>query len=225
MNDKHKVSQAINASHNTFDVNDDKPEQVDVTPKTKMKAKAKGRKPSRATVDFNAVCQSIRASQVDCFTGQDRLCLIFHGCRVLSLNQIFTFLQKKPRPFQLMEYKELWHQKIYGVIHALLYDDSFVLPDFSNSRVKIQVFRQSDKLIDADNIYTSFKYLIDGLHEKHKIVQNSKEIEYSVIPDDNPNFVSNIEAFQLKGEDMIAIKLVRDKQDNGITSLKDFLAL
>ena len=117
MNDKHKVSQAINASHNTFDVNDDKPEQVDVTPKTK--AKAKGRKPSRATVDFNAVCQSIRASQVDCFTGQDRFCLIFHGCRVLSLNQIFTFLQKKPRPFQLMEYKELWHQKIYGVIHAL----------------------------------------------------------------------------------------------------------
>ena len=82
MSDKNKVSQAINAGHNTLDVNDDKLEQVDITPKTKTKAKAKGRKPSRATVDFNAVCQSIRASQVDCFTGQDRLCLIFHGCRV-----------------------------------------------------------------------------------------------------------------------------------------------
>ena len=64
MNDKHKVSQIINASHNTLDVNDDKLEHVDIAPKTK--AKAKGRKPSRATVDFNAVCQSIRASQVDC---------------------------------------------------------------------------------------------------------------------------------------------------------------
>ena len=41
MSDKNKVSQAINAGHNTLDVNDDKLEQVDITPKTKTKAKAK----------------------------------------------------------------------------------------------------------------------------------------------------------------------------------------
>ena len=105
-----------------------------------------------------------------------------------------------------MKYKKLWHEKMFKEIHKMI-ESGKELPDFKDIRVKIYVYRESSKLIDADNIYASYKYMIDGLRQKHKIGDG----EYAVLDDDNPNFVSVIRSTQvLSKENNIAIKIVPD---------------
>lgn len=160
----------------------------------------------KKTVDFDKVYDSIAKSEVEVDFSRNHLSLVFHDCRVLSLNQIFSLLQRKPKPFQIMKYKKLWHEKMFKEIHKMI-ESGKELPDFKDIRVKIYVYRESSKLIDADNIYASYKYMIDGLRQKHKIGDG----EYAVLDDDNPNFVSVIRSTQvLSKENNIAIKIVPD---------------
>lgn len=160
----------------------------------------------KKTVDFDKVYDSIAKSEVEVDFSRNHLSFVFHDCRVLSLNQIFSLLQRKPKPFQIMKYKKLWHEKMFKEIHKMI-ESGKELPDFKDIRVKIYVYRESSKLIDADNIYASYKYMIDGLRQKHKIGDG----EYAVLDDDNPNFVSVIRSTQvLSKENNIAIKIVPD---------------
>lgn len=160
----------------------------------------------KKTVDFDKVYDSIAKSEVGVDFSRNHLSLVFYDCRVLSLNQIFSLLQRKPKPFQIMKYKKLWHEKMFKEIHKMI-ESGKELPDFKDVRVKIYVYRESSKLIDADNIYASYKYMIDGLRQKHKIGDD----EYAVLDDDNPDFVSVIRSTQvLSKENNIAIKIVPD---------------
>lgn len=160
----------------------------------------------KKTVDFDKVYDSIAKSEVGVDFSRNHLSFVFHDCRVLSLNQIFSLLQRKPKPFQIMKYKKLWHEKMFKEIHKMI-ESGKELPDFKDVRVKIYVYRESSKLIDADNIYASYKYMIDGLRQKHKIGDD----EYAVLDDDNPDFVSVIRSTQvLSKENNIAIKIVPD---------------
>ena len=93
------------------------------------------------------------------------------------------------------------------------------LPDFSSS-VKMILYRQSQRLIDEDSIAASFKYIIDGLRDKQTI----GNIDYNILKDDNQLFVSSIMPIQVKNKrNIIAIKIIIDKNPKNISSLEEFI--
>ena len=174
-------------------------------------------------VDFTAIVNSIKNSHVNFIYDKNSLIIIFNDCRVLSLNQMMSYLQKKPQPFQMMQYKKVWHEKMKEVLQEIIIDSlekQNKLPDFSSS-VKMILYRQSQRLIDEDSIAASFKYIIDGLRDKQTI----NNIDYNILKDDNQFFVSSIMPIQVKNKrNIIAIKIIIDKNPKNISSLEEFIA-
>ena len=174
-------------------------------------------------VDFTAIVKSIQNSHVNFIYDENSLIIIFNDCRVLSLNQMMSYLQKKPQPFQMMQYKKIWHEKMKEVLQNIIIDSlekQNKLPDFSSS-VKMILYRQSQRLIDEDSISASFKYIIDGLRNKQTI----NNIDYNILKDDNQFFVSSIMPIQVKNKrNVIAIKIIIDKKPKNISSLEEFIA-
>ena len=174
-------------------------------------------------VDFTAIVKSIQNSHVNFIYDENSLIIIFNDCRVLSLNQMMSYLQKKPQPFQMMRYKKIWHEKMKEVLQNIIIDSlekQNKLPDFSSS-VKMILYRQSQRLIDEDSISASFKYIIDGLRNKQTI----NNIDYNILKDDNQFFVSSIMPIQVKNKrNVIAIKIIIDKKPKNISSLEEFIA-
>lgn len=160
-------------------------------------------------VDFDAVYESIDLSQYIYQYNDNSLLIVFYGCRVLSLNQMMSYLQVKPVPFHMMKYKSLWHSKMKTVIEDIVINsltNNMPLPNFSdpNKTVKLEIFRQASKTLDEDSIASSFKYIIDALREKHNVLGK----DYQIIPDDNQQYISTIIPYQNKDKNnIIAIKL------------------
>ena len=71
-------------------------------------------------VDFTAIVKSIQNSHVNFIYDENSLIIIFNDCRVLSLNQMMSYLQKKPQPFQMMQYKKIWHEKMKEVLQNII---------------------------------------------------------------------------------------------------------
>ena len=170
---------------------------------------SKKQKRVNENVDFEAVYESIDSSRYIYQYNDNSLLIVFYGCRVLSLNQMMSYLQVKPVPFHMMKYKSLWHSKMKTVIEDIVVNsltNNTPLPNFSdpNKTVKLEIFRQSSKTLDEDSIASSFKYIIDSLREKHNVLGK----DYQIIPDDNQQYISTIIPYQNKDKNnIIAIKL------------------
>lgn len=182
---------------------------------------------NKSIVDFNKICESILDSKVEiCFNNKELL-IILYGCRVLSLNQMMTYLQVKPRPYHMIKYKKIWQEKVNKIMECIVnqsIDNKNVLPNFFNfdksiETIQLEVFRQSLKTIDEDSISSSFKYLIDGLRKPYHV--NNKT--YQILKDDNQDYITSIIPYQVKSkENIIAIKIKLIKHKKNILSIDDF---
>lgn len=191
---------------------------------------------SNTTVDFNKVCDSILNATVEYLYDEKSFLLIFHGARILSTNQIHTFLQKKSKnsvPFYIVKYKSVWEKKMEQTMQHIILDHiqrNNNLPKFhlsslsNNQKVKVFLYRQSAKLLDEDNMYGAFKFIIDCLRKKYEV--HEINISYNLLEDDNKKFISKIEAFQVKSqENIIAIKLCLDDNYHELKNLDEFKLL
>lgn len=196
----------------------------------------KQKKTSNTTVDFNKVCDSILNATVEYLYDEKSFLLIFHGARTLSTNQIHTFLQKKSKnsvPFYIVKYKSVWEKKMEQTMQHIILDHiqrNNNLPKFhlsslsNNQKVKVFLYRQSAKLLDEDNMYGAFKFIIDCLRKRYEV--HEINISYNLLEDDNKKFISKIEAFQVKSqENIIAIKLCLDDNYHELKNLDEFKLL
>lgn len=187
-------------------------------------------------VDFDKVVQSIKESKISFTYDESSLLIILDGARVLSVNQIYALLQKrlnntkKSIPYYIVTYKKIWSEKMNEIVENIILDsikNNQLLPNFNKYihngyKVKLFIYRQSTKLLDEDNIYGSFKVIIDCLRKKY----NFLGIEYNFIPDDNKNFISQIEPHQVKNkQNIIAIKMVLDEENKEINNINEFSQL
>lgn len=196
----------------------------------------KTKKTSNTTVDFNKVCDSILNATVEYSYDEKSFLLIFHGARILSTNQIHTFLQKKSKnsvPFYIVKYKSVWEKKMVQTMQHIILDHTHRndnLPKFhlsslsNNQKVKVFLYRQSAKLLDEDNMYGAFKFIIDCLRKKYEV--HEINMSYNLLEDDNKEFISKIETFQVKSqENIIAIKLCLDDNYHELKNLDEFKLL
>ena len=196
----------------------------------------KTKKTSNTTVDFNKVCDSILNATVEYSYDEKSFLLIFHGARILSTNQIHTFLQKKSKksvPFYIVKYKSVWEKKMVQTMQHIILDHTqrndnlpkFHLSSLSNNqKVKVFLYRQSAKLLDEDNMYGAFKFIIDCLRKKYEV--HEINMSYNLLEDDNKKFISKIETFQVKSqENIIAIKLCLDDNYHELKNLDEFKLL
>lgn len=140
----------------------------------------------------------------------DRVIFWFDGARLLTVNEMFAFLQSKGKKFEMFGYKKE-SRKLISRAALLLPRDSGVAFSGFKGRVKIRLFRRGKNLVDMDSLPVMFKYLIDSL-KKEKI-----------IVDDNPNVVVEYELLQDRGDFPaigMMIERVDDWEDRDLSNLK-----
>lgn len=196
------------------------------------------KKKSKTIVDFDKVCQSIKDSDIEFQYNENEFLIILHGARILSTNQIYAFLQKKSSknsssiPFYIVKYKAVLESKIREIMQEVLifhHQNKIPLPIFNLSnlndkKVKVFLYRQSQRLLDEDNMYGAFKYIIDCLRKTYTLEEIN--LSYTLLEDDNKKIISTIETYQVKNkENAIAVKLVLDDNYKEISSLDEFKTL
>lgn len=155
-------------------------------------------KKSSAPVNINKVIQSTKTSTIEYSVSNNHLTLIFNEAILLSINQIFAFLQREKQQQFFFMYKKAWHNKINEALRVIKSQNND-LPYFENN-IEITLLRQAPREIDKDALPTMFKFIIDGL-------KRSKENPLGVLADDNPKVVHTIQFHNEKGEHLVGIKL------------------
>ena len=232
MKNKHISISSSNANTKTIEISHQEEETKPI--KTKNK--------SKTVVDFDKVCHSIKDSRVEFQYNENEFMIILHGARILSTNQIYAFLQKKSQkkssknsssiPFYIVKYKAVLESKIREIMQEVLifhHQNKIPLPIFNLSnlndkKVKVFLYRQSQRLLDEDNMYGAFKYIIDCLRKTYTLEEIN--LSYTLLEDDNKKIISTIETYQVKNkENAIAVKLVLDDNYKEISSLDEFKTL
>ena len=232
MKNKHISISSSNATAKTIEISHQEEETKPI--KTKNK--------SKTVVDFDKVCQSIKDSRVEFQYNENEFMIILHGARILSTNQIYAFLQKKSQkkssknsssiPFYIVKYKAVLEAKIREIMQEVLifhHQNKVPLPTFNlsnldDNKVKVFLYRQSQRLLDEDNMYGAFKYIIDCLRKTYTL--DEINLSYTLLEDDNKKIISTIETYQVKDkENAIAVKLVLDANYKEIESLDEFKKL
>lgn len=170
-------------------------------------------KKSSAPVNINKVIQSTKTSTIQYSVSDTHITLIFNEAILLSINQIFAFLQREKQQQFFFMYKKAWHNKINEALQ-LIKSHNKVLPYFENN-IEITLLRQAPREIDKDALPTMFKFIIDGL-------KRSSENPIGVLADDNPKVVHTIQFHNEKGEHLVGIKLkivVNDKKSITVDEL------
>ena len=197
-----KVSR-VNFNTGFIDDNNEKLNKIDEKPKKKSNY-------------FNDICSAIKNSEIKVSVSDNEINILFYGGRVLSLNQVMAYLQKKPQPFEMMKYKKIWHEKMADVLNILKYEHKLDIK--INTSVKIYLYRESGKLIDEDSISFTFKYVIDGL--KYDADKNP----YGILLDDNQLIVTQIKPFQVKSKNnIIGIRIIKSDKNKNVFNVEDFL--
>lgn len=155
-------------------------------------------KKSSAPVNINKVIQSTKTSSIQYSVSESHLTLIFNEAILLSINQIFAFLQREKQQQFFFMYKKAWHNKINEALR-LIKSQNNTLPYFENN-IEITLLRQAPREIDKDALPTMFKFIIDGL-------KRSSDNPLGVLADDNPKVVHTIQFHNEKGEHLVGIKL------------------
>lgn len=158
-------------------------------------------KKKRKGTDVNIIISSLKNSIISTSYSNEKnkeyLCIWFTGARVLTLNQIFAILEK--RPYEIFKYKKVWQECINNAIMTI---PSNKRPYFYKN-TRLTLFRRGVKLVDMDSFQTVFKYCIDGLRYG------------GILAEDNPNIISEIIPIQQKGATSVGIMLenIKEKED------------
>ena len=156
--------------------------------------------------------------------GKDWLAVDLPGARVLTYNEMFSILQY--RKYEAFRYKKICKNLIYRAIRIGRETSTLETPYFDGP-TKMTLLRIGAKEMDRDALPVVFKYFIDafkkdpaketlkdaGVSKTPKKTKNSKtkttDEPCSIINDDNPNIIVEIESLQDKGEPRLAILLER----------------
>lgn len=156
-------------------------------------------KKSSASVNINKVIQNTKSSLIKYSVSDSHITLIFEGAILLSINQIFAFLQREKQQQFFFMYKKTWHNKINDAL-KLIKSEKKIVPYFEKD-VEITLLRQAPREIDKDALPTMFKFIIDGL--KYEKETNP----FGILADDNPKIVHTIKFHNEKGEHLVGIRL------------------
>lgn len=130
------------------------------------------------------------------------IALVFDGAKLLSINQIFAFLQSSKLKFSFFTYKKNWHDLIKVILDNMQLEaisKGSTLP-FFDTAVELTIFRQSPKLVDEDALTTMFKFIIDGL-------KRTEDNPNGVLAEDNPKIVHKITCYSEKGTHCVGINI------------------
>lgn len=155
-------------------------------------------KKKKQGTDVNIITSSLKNSIISTSYSNEKnkeyLCIWFTGARVLTLNQIFAILEK--RPYEIFKYKKVWQECINNAVMTI---PSNKRPYFCQN-TRLTLFRRGVKLVDMDSFQTVFKYCIDGLRYG------------GILAEDNPNIISEIIPIQQKGATSVGIMLENIKE-------------
>lgn len=141
---------------------------------------------------------------------QDYISILFIGARLLSINQIFSILER--RTYEIFKYKKMWQNLVQRAIEG-----KEGLPWFEED-CELVLLRQAPRLVDNDALSTMFKYIIDALK-----IDKEKSKKYFILKEDNPIVVNNIKLIQIKSKEyVVGIRVQRNKLKNN-ESIEDFL--
>lgn len=171
-------------------------------------------KKSSASVNINKVIQNTKSSTIKYSVSETHISIVFEEAILLSINQIFAFLQREKQQQFFFMYKKTWHNKMQEALKLIKSETKF-LPFFDKD-IEITLFRQAPREIDKDAITTMFKFIIDGL-------KKTTENPFGVLADDNPRVVHSIKFHNEKGEHLVGIKLKVVQNETKPMTIEDFL--
>lgn len=139
-----------------------------------------------------------QSSIIETSSSDSHFSVLFHGAKLLSVNQIFTILQYKK--YEIFTYKKIWHQLIMNALSLEKEKNNHPLPFFDDA-VELILFRQAQKLVDEDAITTMFKFIIDGFKF------HPQKNPLGILEEDNPKIVHKISCYSEKGIPIVGIKI------------------
>lgn len=169
---------------------------------------------SSSSVNINKVMESTKLAEIKYSISETHLSLVFIGATLLSVNQIFAFLQREKQQYLFFMYKKIWHNKIYEALMKIKSEEKH-LPFFDKD-IELTLFRQAPREIDMDAITTMFKFIIDGL-------KKTKENPIGILAEDNPKVVHSIKFHNEKGDNVVGIKLKLVKNEKETITYEDIL--
>lgn len=171
-------------------------------------------KKSSSSVNINKVIQNTKSSIIKYSISDTHISIIFEEAILLSINQIFSFLQREKQQHFFFMYKKTWHNKVEEAL-KLIKSETKSLPFFDKD-IEITLFRQAPREIDKDAITTMFKFIIDGL-------KRTNNNPLGILDDDNPKVVHTIKFHNEKGTHLVGIKIKLIKNDTAIMTKENFL--
>lgn len=150
----------------------------------------------------------------ECSISENHFSILFHGARLLAINEILAKLQVEKRKFEVFNYKKSWHT----LISKILYEQTILNKNmpFFDCPVEITVFRQAPRLVDKDAVSIMFKFIIDAL-------KRNSENPYGIISEDNPQIVHSIVAQSEKGDYYVGIRVKKTLVDKSVFLPSDIL--
>lgn len=195
---KNKIS-ANKKQKDSIDLNNQVEKLLENTKEKKLGIKVK-----ENIINLNEKCE------IKITYNQDYVSILFVGARLLSINQIFSILER--RTYEIFKYKKMWQFLVQKAIEGK--ED---LPWFEQD-CELVLLRQAPRLVDNDALSTMFKYIIDALK-----VDKEKNKKYFILKEDNPIVVNNIKLIQIKSKEyVVGIRVQRNKLKNN-DSAEDFL--
>lgn len=156
----------------------------------------------KGSTNINDINKSNKSAIVSVSVSDKHLAIALDGAKLLSINQIFAFLQNPKLKFSFFSYKKTWHDIIGEVLNNLYIEERLKgreLP-FFNSSVELTIFRQAPKLVDEDALTTMFKFIIDAL-------KRTPDNPHGILAEDNPKIVHKISCYSEKGSHCVGIKV------------------
>lgn len=190
--------------------NNDKQNKISLSNKNDTPKKNK----SSSSVNINKVMENTKMAEIKYSISETHLSLVFIGANLLSVNQIFAFLQREKQQYLFFMYKKIWHNKIYEALMKIKSEQKNI--PFFEKDIEITLLRQAPREIDMDAITTMFKFIIDGL-------KKTKDNPMGVLAEDNPKVVHSIKFHNEKGENIVGIKLQIVKNDKEKITYEDIL--
>lgn len=159
------------------------PVSIPVSPKPGILLETEKSKENRLDRVIRSINESVIHGE---YSDGTNLKFVWQGMQLLSLNELLRLDHRK-----IHAYRHACHR---AVVYALS-NFGCAQPTMMPGAVHVTLYRTGKKLVDADGLYASFKFLIDGFRMARIII------------DDNPNIVSRLEHEQKKGSPEIGVSI------------------
>lgn len=172
--------------------------------------------------------QAINSSIETITYSRKHFAILFDGARLLSANNIFNILERTP--YNIFNYKKLWHTKIKMILQdlsdAITHNIPYVNCQYSNNvynkplplfkcNVEVTLYHSTQNMVDRDALSIMFKYIIDAF-------KNNEQNPYGLLVDDNPAVIRDIKLLSEHGAPKVGIRF-EVKNNKPVKSMKDTL--